>query len=198
MAYAAYHGFEGQKKAKADKPCDCASCQTGLGAAPRAPVIVPFNPSRDINEALPPSALTPGGGRFPTLEKVIIAYIRDKLDKGERFYISPELNSDALEPAYTMGFWQAILAAVTTAASTAGSAIVAAAPQIAQIAGSVAQMRAGGAANGRLAATGSPVTIPQQLQPAAVAAVQQDLFGISPTMLALIAAGVAVIALVKK
>jgi hypothetical protein len=128
----------------------------------------------------------------------MLAYIREKLEKGERFYISPDLNSDALEPAYNMGFWQAILAAVTTAASTAGSAIVAAAPQIAQIAGNLAQMRAGSAANGRLAASGSPVTIPPGMQPAAVAAVQQDLFGISPTMLALIAAGVAVIALVKK
>jgi len=196
MAYAAYHGFEGQPKKGGG--CGCAACDTGLGAAPKPVVAVPFAITGPINPSLPANALIPGGGRFPTLEKVMLAYIREKLEKGERFYISPDLNSDALEPAYNMGFWQAILAAVTTAASTAGSAIVAAAPQIAQIAGNLAQMRAGAAANNRLAATGSPVNMPASMQPAAVAAVQQDLFGTLTPYIPIIAVGVALLALLKK
>jgi hypothetical protein len=142
--------------------------------------------------------------RFPAVEKALLVYIRDKLRTGESFYISPELNSDALrgvDPdefsrATGLGFFQAVIAAVATAASAIGSAAVAAAPSIASIYGSAAAIKTANAANKTLATSG--IAIPNAAAPQIMGAVQQDIMGISPSLLMLLGGGAVIFLLARK
>jgi hypothetical protein len=152
--------------------------------------------------------------RFPRLERVLAKYIAAEMRAGNEFYISADLNSDVLrgvnpdqiEAMYPMlpdpgglGFLEfliPIFTAIAGAAGTVGTAVAAAAPSIASIAGTVASIKAIDAANQHTASAG--VTVPQSIAVPAVTAVKQDLLagtGLSPTVLAIGAAGLLAVVL---
>lgn len=160
------------------------------------------------NASIPAAGLIGGNyvsRRFPTVEKVLGHYIADCLKSGKPFWISDQLNSDALEHMkphadairaavgdLPQGFGQlefipAIISAIAGAAGSIGSAALAAAPAIASIAGTAAQVNAANAANQALAQ--QRIAIPQAVAPQVISGVQNDIGGIPTNTILLFGAG---------
>lgn len=78
-----------------------------------------------------------GLGGFPNIEYVLQSYVDDKLSRGERFYISPKVNSDTLRYEPGMG---AFMAAIAALAAKIGPAVV----KGAEVYGTVKAMQGGG------------------------------------------------------
>ncbi len=133
--------------------------------------------------------------RFPNLERVFARYIADCISNGVPFYINAQLNTAALKgldpvelmqmfPDLKGGLGQfeflfPIFTAIAAAASTTGTAILAAAPGIASIAGSVSALTSAGiSANNVLQASNQPTIIPAAIIPQAAAATARDVGGL--------------------
>ncbi len=131
--------------------------------------------------------------RFPSVERVLIDYIKAKSAAGESWYLSPELNDTTLSMSdiQGLGFWAQALAMVTKVASTVGSAVVKAAPAVAQIAGTSAQIRA---ANAQMQSSGT--IIPNQIAQQVANATKQDVLGLGMSTQTMLLVGGGLLALI--
>lgn len=133
--------------------------------------------------------------RFANIERVFAEYIAANLKAGTPFYISPQLNNVVLQGVdpnelldmfptnhitVSAGLGQfefllPIFSAIAGAASAAGTAIIAAAPAIGSIAGSISALTSAGiAANNVLNQAGAPSIIPAAIITPTAQAASQD------------------------
>lgn len=90
------------------------------------------------------------GEAFPHIERVLNAYVHEKIATNQPFYISPDLNSDVLQMD-GMGFFAAIAATVAKAATAIGTTVKAVAPTVikgAEVAAAVNAAKGGGGSSG--------------------------------------------------
>ncbi len=142
--------------------------------------------------------------RFPTVEKVLIDYIVAMVKTGQDFYISPELNSSTVSRTDIMGVGVGLgedkpqptnwLSSIIAVATKVGTAVVAAAPAIAKLAGTSQQIQAAYQANQQLAR--QQAQIPNQIASQTVSAVQQDVLGTGMNSSTLLLVGGGLLALV--
>lgn len=170
----------------------------------------------------PPTSFIVQPRRFPNVERVFAEYIAAHLRSGQPFYINPDLNSTSLagvDPAELLDMFPThkitagagmgqfeflipIFSAIAGAASAAGTAIIAAAPAIGSLAGSVSALtQVGMVANNLLASGNQPTIIPVSIAAQTAQAAGADAKGgvnLSTNDLLLIGGGLVIVLLLAR
>lgn len=127
-----------------------------------------------------------GENPYPRLTAVLTDYVQQKIDRREPFYLSPEINSDNLDPSGKGFGFLPILAAIAGFAAKAAPVIIGAAGAKAGLdtakankkAANAAQLQARADAEAAAAALkAQQMQIPAAIAPQAISAVRQDAFG---------------------